>query len=136
MSTDIPQFVTGSPRVRAAISNGSLLPAGVDGRSAIARRFRDLVQELTKEVAGEAGGELSAAELVLLKQAALVAIRTETLQTEAVSGVSIDDNDLVRLTGALARVFTALAKVRGSKPRAKVPSIAEHFAKKRAQAGA
>jgi hypothetical protein len=132
MTVDATQFVCGKPRTRAALSNGSLLPAGVDGRSAAARRFRDLVMELSKEVLGEAEGELSAAQTVLVKQCSLVTIRVEALQADAVSGAVIDDNDLVRLTGALARAFTALAKMRAGKPKHAAPSIAEHFARKRA----
>jgi hypothetical protein len=130
MSLDATTFVERPRRTRAALSNGSLLPPGVDGRSSSARRWKDLVEEFSQEL----GGELSAAEVILVKQCALVALRVEQLQADAVSGAEINDSDIVRYSNATARLFTALAKQRASKPKSAVPSIAEHFAKKRAAA--
>jgi hypothetical protein len=119
-------------RHRAAVTNGSLLLPGADGRSAMARRWKDLVELLKKEVSPD-GDELTTPQMILVKQAALVALRIEQLQADAVSGADISDDDIVRLSNALSRLFTALAKQWAGKPKS-TPSIAEHFARKRASA--
>jgi len=122
------------PRARARISNGSLLP-GVDGRSAAARRFRDLVAEFGRELGqGEplSVRALSSAEVALVRQAAAITVRAEALQADIVSGAAIDDSNVVRLTNAACRILLAITRARKGKPKNALPSIAEHFAKKRA----
>ena len=99
-----------------------------------ARRWRDLIALLSREVTDE--GELSTQQMLLVRQAALLALRIEQLQADAVSGVDVSDDNLVRLSNALSRLLTALAKQRSGKPRCALPTIAQHFeAKRRAGAG-
>jgi hypothetical protein len=67
---------------RSAVTNGSKLLVGIDGRSPAARRFRDLIQLYETEV----GGVLTEVERGLIRQAAALTIRAEQLQAAIVEG--------------------------------------------------
>jgi hypothetical protein len=116
--------VTKPPTVRAAVSNGSHLLPGIDGRSASARRYRDLVTDL----AGDLGGEtaLTSAELALVRQAAATTMRAEQLQAAIVRGESVASDELVRLSNASARILVALRGKRQA--RAKGQRLKEYLA--------
>lgn len=58
--------IIGNRQWRSAVTNGAL-PAGIDGRSAIGRRYRDLVTEYAREAGN--GETLNPAEMALVKQA-------------------------------------------------------------------
>ncbi|MGA7324901.1 MAG: hypothetical protein WBX25_10555 [Rhodomicrobium sp.] len=128
-----------SPRYwRSAITNGSLL--GVDKRTATGRRYHDLITEFSREIAGD--GELTQAEMVLVRQAAAVTIRMEALQLAIVNGTgaAVADEDLVRLSNSLARILrqiTSSHRLRGNRPgrplsKSASKSVAEHFATRKA----
>lgn len=95
-------------RIRSAVSNGTRLLAGVDGRSATARRFRDLVAELTAEVGG--ADDLSAAERSAIRQAAALMLRIEQVQALIVRGEPVDNDVLIRLSGESRRLLAGLRK--------------------------
>jgi hypothetical protein len=117
MSLDCAEFVDRPPRARAALTNGSLLPAGVDGRSATARRFRDLLAQLSREVGN--GEALSVREQALIRQAAAIMVRIEALQASIVSGDPVDDDAIVRLSNVAHRLLSAVAsahKQQATKP--------------------
>lgn len=105
---------TPSATARSAVTNGTRLLAGVDGRSAIARRYRDLYLAFADELGGLAA--LSAADLTLVRATTACALRAEHLQAEIVRGAAIDSNELVRLNNSLARSITALRR-KGSRAR-------------------
>lgn len=123
---------TGSPRQwRSAITNGAL-PNGIDGRSAIGRRYRDLIAEFSHELAG--GDPLSHAELILVRQASAIVARLETLQSDIVNGAVVVDDEFVRLSNASVRILTKLERQRQAKqPKGRAPSkstvesVADHF---------
>lgn len=92
--------------VRSAVSNGSRLLSGVDGRSALARRFRDLVKEYTSELGGE--DIMTAPMTAMVRQAAAVTVETERMQAAIVRGEDVDAEQLVRLTNTLTRLMTNL----------------------------
>jgi hypothetical protein len=108
MSTGHREFISTNRRTRSALTNGSLLPRGLDGRSAPARRYRDLVLQFTHDIADERGAPLNPAELALVKQAAAIAVRTEALQADIVRGEPVSDEDVVRLSNCALRIVTAL----------------------------
>ncbi len=108
-----------------------MLPA-TDLRSAPARRFRFLIGELSRHLAD--GEPLSVLEDALVKQAAGCILQSEKLQAAVVTGGAVDTNAIVRLTNASARILTAIAKLRDGKPKHAAPTLAEHFARKRALA--
>jgi hypothetical protein len=53
-----------------------------------------------------------------------------------VAGEPVKDDAIVRLANASCRVLLALIKARKGKPKNAVPSIEEHFRRKRAQQAA
>jgi hypothetical protein len=99
---------TRPPATRAAISNGKHMLPGIDGRSAAARRYRDLVADLADDLGGIAS--LSAADLALVRQAAACTMQAEQLQAAIVNGKPVDSNLLVRVSNTLARTMAALQR--------------------------
>jgi hypothetical protein len=88
---------------RSKVTNGTLL-AHADGRSADARRFRDLVIAIEAEV----GGTLGELERGLVRQAAAVSLRTEQMQEALVRGEKVDDDALIRMSGEARRILSSL----------------------------
>jgi hypothetical protein len=91
---------------RAKVSNGTRLLAGVDGRSATFRRFRDLVADLIREQ----GRELSISEIGLIRSAAALLVRSEELQAAAVRNEDLDGDELIRLTSEARRLLQLLRR--------------------------
>jgi hypothetical protein len=91
---------------RSAVSNGKRMFQNVDGRSASARRFRDLVRAFEAEV----GGQLSELERGLVRQAAILSLQTEQMQAAIVRGEAVDNVTLIRLSGEARRIITSLRK--------------------------
>lgn len=91
---------------RSTVSNGSRLLQNVDGRSSSARRFRDLVRAYEVEV----GGTLSELERGLVRQAAILSLKTEQMQECIVRGEEVDSDTLIRLSGEARRILTSLRK--------------------------
>jgi hypothetical protein len=112
MFADNGAHASTSPHARSAISNGKRLHEGVDGRSTSARRFRDLVNDLTAEllVGLPAGTKLSTPDRSAIRQAATIVLQAEQLQAAIVRGETVDPDVLIRLSGEARRM---LAAVRG-----------------------
>src|SRR5258705_6554548 len=102
---------------RSKVSNGTRLLQNVDGRSSSARRFRDLVRAYESEV----GGNLTEVERGLIRQAAALTFKAETLQSDLVNGNPVDGDQLIRLTGTAKRILSALGE-KASKRKA-VPAV-------------
>ena len=77
---------------------------GVDGRSASARRFRDLYQGFCRDL----GDDPSEADKALARSAAALAVNGELLQAKLAAGEAVDPDELVRNANGLARVMAAL----------------------------
>ena len=71
MSNASARVIASLSKGRSKISNGTRLLANVDGRSAYARRFRDLIVAFEAEV----GGTLTELERGLVRQAAAVSLK-------------------------------------------------------------
>jgi hypothetical protein len=85
------------------------LPAGIDGRTSTARRFRDLVTELSIELGK--GRQLTAGNRNSIRQVAAIQLRLEQLQARVVAGGDGVDNDaLIRLSSESRRAFAALRR--------------------------
>jgi hypothetical protein len=101
---------------RSALSNGNRLLDGIDGRSASARRFRDLIHDLTKEHVGK-DAPLTTGEHNLVRQAAALVLRAEQLQSRLVRGEPVDEDLLIRLSSEGRRILANLARRRERKQR-------------------
>jgi hypothetical protein len=93
-----------SPMLRSRVSNRPGRLAGVDGRSARARRFRDLTSGLKRDI----GRALSTAEQSLVDQAAALMLQREAMTAVGARGERVDSRELVRIAGAVARTLAAL----------------------------
>jgi len=73
------RFADASQLNRSAVTNGSELLPGLDGRSLWARRFRDLIAQHTADLGGEAN--VSQAQLSLIRRAAALTVELERWET-------------------------------------------------------
>ncbi len=114
MSTHRNQIDSTSTRNRSAISNGSWLLEGVDNRSALGRRFRDLCTSFADDLGGAAS--LNEPQRALIRQVASVTVESEKLQAAIVKGETVDHENLVRLNNLQARLVKQLdIKPKGQK---------------------
>ena len=111
--------------VRSALTNDPLALRGVDGRSVVARRYRDVAIGLADDLGGQ--DKLSEPSKILVRQAAALTVQVETLQAKIVSGEDVNLEQLTRLSNVLGRTLQRLGL---KKPHAKPTSpLAEHFSR-------
>jgi hypothetical protein len=109
--------------VRSAVTNDPLMLRGVDGRSMVARRYRDVAIALADDLGGQ--DRLSEPSKILVRQAAALTVQVETLQSKIVVGGDVDLEQLTRLSNVLGRTLQRLGL---KKPRAKPSSpLAAYF---------
>jgi hypothetical protein len=94
------------------VTNGSRLhqKGEADGRSAHARRFRDLIAGFAAPYGGAAA--LTVAELALIRNGASLTQQLEQLQANAAAGKPIDREQLTRLSNSAQRTLASLRKGR------------------------
>jgi hypothetical protein len=109
-SAAVPRPLT----VRSATTNDPLLLRGVDGRSVVARRYRDVAIALADDLGGQ--DRLSEPSKILIRQAAAMTVQVEGLQSKIVAGKDVDLEQLTRLSNVLGRTLQRLGL---KKPRAK-----------------
>jgi hypothetical protein len=91
-----------SSRQRSRITNGRSLLPDVDGRSLLARRFRDIQNAI---VADQGGPEhLSEARLQLIRRFAASAVLAEQLESKLANGEEIDVSQHALLCSSLVRL--------------------------------
>jgi hypothetical protein len=98
---DIPH-----PRVRTAIANGGAVLNGVDGRSHVARRYRELGALIASDLGGHA--HLTEAQKQLVRSAAGLVVLRESLDVQVVDGKRIDVGEYCALSNTLRRVLCTL----------------------------
>jgi hypothetical protein len=112
MCTRRKPVVPASKRTRAAVTNRSRLHQKTDERSAGSRRFRDLIQAFSANL-----GELSEIDMILVRSAAALTLKSEQLQAAMASGEAVDPDTLIRLSGEARRSLAAIsAKASSDKP--------------------
>jgi hypothetical protein len=129
MMTIRPAAVTRSKKVRARATNSLTLP-NLDGRSAVARRCRDLAQGFARTVTDDA--ELSVTQGAAVLKAASLITTCEALRAQVLQGKNVDISALVRLEGAADRAVRAL-KLDRVKP---APTLHDYLASKSTAAAA
>jgi hypothetical protein len=111
-----------SPTTRSKITNGSRLLYGIDGRSAAARRYRDLISDLIREHGGAKA--MSTVDLGLIRQAAAITLQAELLQARIVRGEVVSADELIRLSSEARRILSSLRK---RVPPVRPPTLAEYL---------
>ena len=87
------------------ISNGKdLFLEGVDGRSVIARRYRDILAQLTSDI----GGDPSEAQSIIIRRATQLAVWCEQAEAEAAGGKSLNIGEYATATNTLRRLLLDL----------------------------
>ena len=117
MDIDALAVARSSPEVRqrmarSRLSNHSNRVAGLDGRSSIMRRRRDLVAAY----AAELSGNISDAKRVEIGRAADLVLAAEVLRARVLRGEDVDLFHLVRLENLSLRALWALGLTRRRRP--------------------
>jgi hypothetical protein len=97
---------TVSPCQRSRVTNGKTLFVEADNRGPWARRFRDVIAEITSDLGG--ADALSEAQRQLVRRAATISIACERMEGEAALGVDINLELYGRLTDRLGRALQRL----------------------------
>jgi hypothetical protein len=127
------QAVAARPsRLRSRVTNGSKMVAGLDGRSAEARRYRDLVISYADDLGG--ANKLTEAQRTLIAQAATLQVQSERVQAAVLRGDVVDVEQLTRLANAAMRILTRLGLKR--ERRDLTPSLDDYLAANHAETGA
>jgi hypothetical protein len=112
-SPDVRDDVAARPATtRSRITNGKQLLVGIDGRSAEARRYRDIAIALADDLGGQ--DKLSEPARILVRQAAALTIQVEGLQSKIVLGEAVDLEQLTRLSNVLGRTLHRLGLERAA----------------------
>jgi hypothetical protein len=117
---------------RSRVSNGRDVLPNVDGRSLIARRYRDVVNAILVDQGGE--DQCSESRKQLVRRFAAAAVLAEQLEAKLARGEEIDIAEHVMLSSTLVR----LAQRIGIDRRAKniTPTLADYLAARRDQSDA
>jgi hypothetical protein len=117
LNSDIPQPVRAMKRGkgRSRVTNGSKLLPLSDGRSATARRFRDLYEDIAADLGGVA--MLSEGQRQLIRRAAMLSAESERMEALAARGEAEFDIDLYgMICDRLGRLFGRLGLERVARP--------------------
>jgi hypothetical protein len=125
MPTRRSQVAAKPPASRSKVSNRSRVHQTADERSAGARRFRDLIEAFSEGL-----GELSEADLAMVRTAAALTIKSEQLQAALAAGEAVDSDALIRLAGTTRRSLAAISAKRQDKP---APTLADYMAARAAE---
>jgi hypothetical protein len=101
---------------RSRVTNGTELLPGLDGRSLLARRFRDLIAQHTMDLGGESN--VSQAQLSLIRRAAALTVELERWETrfaddDGAKPLALDQYQ--RCLNSLRRVLESLGLERKSR---------------------
>jgi len=104
---------------------------GVRGASKFGRRYRDLIDLFSAEVA-EVGGVLTETEAAMIKTAAALAIKGEQMQAAIINGDAINADDLIRLSSEVRRILAEIAGKAG-KRKPTGPTLSQYLAEHEAE---
>jgi hypothetical protein len=114
------------PTARSALTNNPRTFGGLNGNTAQARRFRDLLEALLQQL-GNPTDPIRQAEAVAAASAMVIA---EDARAKALRGEPVDLDALVRLENTASRAFRKL----GRAVMTKAPTLAEYSASRKAAA--
>jgi hypothetical protein len=108
---------------KSAVSNGKDLLKGVDGRSSLARRYRDVMEALIADQGGPAA--LSEVRRQLIRRFSACAVLAEDLESKFVNGEEISLTDHALLSSTLVRIAQRLGL--DQRARAVIPSLTDYL---------
>jgi hypothetical protein len=127
---DRPPVGARAPALRARVTNHKDLLPGLDGRSATARRFRDLVNAFVADMGGL--DHCSEIRLGLVRRLAATTVQAEILEARMVNGEAIDIATLCTLASTTVRLSQRLGLER--RARNVTPSLGQYLAARTAPA--
>jgi hypothetical protein len=101
-STDRRRVGTPAPAQRSRITNGKELLPGLDMRSAMARRFKDIISAILVDQGGE--DQCSEARRQLVRRFAAAAVLAEQMEADLARGLPIDIQQHALLCSSLVRL--------------------------------
>ena len=111
---------------RSAVSNGKEILPGVDGRSIVARRFRDIVSAIAVDQGG--ADRMSEARMQLVRRFAAAAVIAETIEAALANGEEINIQEHALLSSTLTRLASKIGIDR--RTRNITPSLREYLTMK------
>jgi hypothetical protein len=107
LSSDTQQLISRKSHGRSRVGNGAKLLPLTDGRSATARRFKDLVEDIAADLGGK--DHLSEGQRQLIRRAAMLSAESERMEALAARGEAEFDIDLYgMICDRLGRLFGRL----------------------------
>lgn len=103
LTADTSMVTPAKPTHRSRVTNGSSLFADVDGRTARARRLRDVLDELLAEI-----GDASEAQQSLARRAASLSVWCEEQEAALARGEAVDVAALVTAGNSVRRLLRDL----------------------------
>ena len=110
---DRPANGAAAPALRSRVTNHRDLLPGLDGRTASARRYRDLVNAFVADMGGP--DRCSDIKLGLLRRLAAVTVQAEVLEAKMVNGEQVDIGTLCVLASTTVRLSQRLGIERVAK---------------------
>lgn len=111
---------------RSSVTNGRDLLPGIDHRSSVARRYRDLVELLSRTVMG---GPLTEADMLLVRNAASAQLHVEDLTARTCRGELVDPESITRAVNGANRALARLQKGRQS-AKASASAVSDYLARR------
>jgi hypothetical protein len=115
--------VAGKAQGRSRLSNGRDVLPEVDGRSMVARRYRDIVAAVASDQGG--GEHLSEARLQLIRRFSAAAVLAEQMEARLARGEQINIQEYSLLVSTMVRVAQRIGIDRV--PRDVAPSLVEYL---------
>lgn len=113
------------PASRSKVSNRSRVHQATDERSAGARRFRDLIDAYSENL-----GDLSEADLAMVRIAAGLTMKSEMMQADLAAGNDVDSDALIRLAGTVRRSLAAISAKASEHAPASAMTLAQYAAQR------
>jgi hypothetical protein len=122
-TADRPSLVALSSRNRSRVTNGADLLPNIDGRTATARRYRDLANALVVDAGGL--DRCSEARLSLIRRFAAASVLAELLEAKLANGGPVDIAEHAALSSTLVRLAAKIGIDR--RARTVVPSVRDYI---------
>lgn len=100
-------------QARSRITNGADILPGVDGRSLVARRYRDIVAAIAVDQGG--ADRMSEARAQLVRRFAALAVQAEMLEAKLARGEAVSIADQTQIASTLVRLASRIGIGRASK---------------------
>ncbi|MDM8167015.1 hypothetical protein [Roseovarius sp.] len=114
------------PEFSTRRGSGAIVLAGVDGRSMMARRFREIVTGFEDDL----GGDLTEAQRQVIARAATLAVWCEDRETELARGETFDAGQYATIANCLRRLLADLGLER--RARDITPQLSDYLKSKQA----